>query len=72
MGKKSDEPVFGVVSNCDHLNVREFPSIDSEVICEILSNETVQVVEYESTDDFYKVYTQVGLEGFCKKEYIKL
>lgn len=72
MGKKSDEPVFGVVSNCDSLSVREFPNIDSEIICEVLNNDTVQVVESESTDGFYKVYTQVGLEGFCEKEYIKL
>ena len=26
----------------------------------------------ESTEDFYKIYTAIGAEGFCQKEFITI
>lgn len=61
----------GVINNCDRLNVRESPSINSEIVCIIDKSKKVVIDEEESTDDFYKIYLSTGLEGFCLKEFIK-
>lgn len=60
----------GIVTDCLKLNVRELPSKDANVLCEILALAEVQINEEESTEDFFKVCTATGIEGFCMKKYI--
>lgn len=62
--------VFGKVANCVKLNVRERPDRNAAVICEIFAGATVIIDEDESTDEFFKVCTEAGLDGFCMKDYI--
>lgn len=61
--------LYGTITDCLTLNVREFPDLESEVlgIVEVLS-----VVEItEDVDDVWcKICTGAGLEGYCMKEYI--
>jgi hypothetical protein len=68
--------VTGVVVNCETLNIREKPSLFTEVLCIINKGEEVEIVEAESTNDFYAVIygkdKEVSVEGFCMKKYIKL
>lgn len=66
------QPITGIVTDCIRLNVRSGPSIDSDVLCELLSNTEVQINESESSDDFYKIYTVAGIEGFCMKKFIEV
>lgn len=68
--KPNGEVKIGVVENCNKLNVREKPSLDSTIICEINSQTELMIDESKSTDDFYKVLTVSGLEGFCMKKFI--
>ena len=62
----------GVVSGCTKLNVRENPSKDANVVCEIKADSVVIINEKESTNDFYKVVTEAGAEGFCMKKFITI
>lgn len=64
------EPTIGVVVNCTKLNVREQPSAGADIVCVLVALDEVQIDEDESTEDFYKVCTVSGLEGFCMKKYI--
>lgn len=63
---------FGVVTECVRLNVRKTPDPDGEVVS-IIDCLTDVVVDLEdSTDEFYKISTAAGVEGFCMKKYIAL
>lgn len=64
--------IIGVVVNCLELNVRELPSKDAKIICVIKCLTEVVVDEDESTDDFYKVYLESGVEGYCMKKFIAI
>lgn len=66
------KPITGVVANCFNLNVRTGPSKDFDVICEIPSDSEVEIDESESFEDFYKICTASGVEGFCMKKFIEV
>jgi hypothetical protein len=64
--------VVGVVVDCAKLNVRAQPNPRATVVCVIPQSSEVTVDEAESTEEFYKVCTAAGAEGFCMKEFIEL
>ena len=65
-------PKIGFVIDCAKLNVRSEPYIDSDIVCVIPGSTEVEVDEENSTDDFYKICTYSGVEGFCMKKFIQL
>ena len=67
--RTNEEVKIGVV-NCNKLNVREEPSLDSTIVCEVNSQTELMIDENESNDEFYKVFTASGIEGFCMKKFI--
>ena len=54
------------------LNVRKEPSKEAGILCEILLAAEVMVNLSGSTDDFYKVVTTSGVEGYCMKKFISI
>lgn len=64
------DPVIGVVTDCSKLNVRKEPKSDAEVICIVEALSEVMIDEKESTEEFYKVTTEAGAEGYCMKKYV--
>lgn len=62
--------VTGVVSDCLRLNVRAEAKPDAEIVCTIDCDTEVIIDEDGSTDEFYKVCTAAGVEGFCMRKYI--
>ena len=67
------EPVFGFVSNCRKLNVRQKPNKDADVVCVINKDTEVLIDKTKSTKKFYKVSSPNGpIDGFCMKEYITI
>lgn len=62
----------GIVFDCNKLNVRKQASKDSEVIEIIDINSEVLIDLALSTNDFYKVRTMSGKEGYCLKTFIKI
>lgn len=70
--KTKEEVKIGVVSNCNKLNVREEPNSNATIVCEVESKTELMIDEGESTDEFYKVFTASGLDGFCMKKFISI
>lgn len=66
------ETISGVVTGCAKLNVRKGPSKDAEVLCIINESSPVVVKITESTEDFHKVITASGIEGYCMKKFINV
>lgn len=62
--------VTGIVTNCLKLNIRENPNTDSKVVCEVSMLDELVIDEEASTDEWFKVYTEMGVEGFCMKKYV--
>ena len=66
------EPTIGFVDGCDKLNVRVESNKDSAVAV-ILDKSTEVTIDLDnSTDDFYKVMTSEGVEGYCMKKFITI
>lgn len=64
-------PIYGTVSGCTLLNVRENPSLNAKILSTIKKDSTVLVDLVNSTDEWYKVIVN-DQEGFCMKQYITL
>lgn len=68
------EPVkvkrFGTVVNCDLLNVRERPSRNAAILCMLSCDSEIEILD--EVGAFYKVLTELDLEGFCMKDYINV
>lgn len=62
----------GIVTGCLYLNVRKLPDINADVAVVIDALTQVCVDLDASTEDFYKVHTSDGVEGFCMRKYIAL
>lgn len=67
---EKSESTVGVVSNCAKLRVRKAPNVKAEVLCEIANLSAVVIEPTKSTEDFYKVCTENGVEGYCMKKFI--
>lgn len=68
----ADEIMIGVVANCVKLNVRAEPRADAAIVCEVVCQSEVMIDESESTEEFFKVCTTAGIEGFCMKKFIAI
>lgn len=66
------EIVEGTVTNCSKLNVREKPSINSDVICVLDAMSEIEVNLSKSTDKWVRVHTAIGAEGYCMREYVDI
>lgn len=65
-------PTFGIVEYCVRLNVRENPNPGSNVVSIVDAGKELMLILDESTNDWYKVCTTSGVEGYCMKEYISI
>ena len=65
-------PTMGIVSDCKKLRVRNYPELEANVICEIEVGSKVVIDENNSTEEFYKVCTETGIDGYCMKKFIKV
>lgn len=61
--------VYGVVANCEKLNMRSKPSKQADVICILTKDDNVEIVETKG--EFYFVKSEDS-QGFCMQEFIKL
>ena len=64
--------ITGIVIDCKILRVRNAPGLDSDIICEIEAGSIVEIDEVNSTEEFYKVCTETGIDGYCMKKFIKV
>ena len=69
------ESKVGTVHNCAKVNLRRSPYKDSDgknIITSLILGTAVIIDDEKSTDEFYKVTTEDGLEGYCMKQFIRL
>ena len=64
--------VIGKISGFEKLYVRKEASKDSELVGIVTDKDNLSIDVARSTDDFYKVITSNGLEGYCVKEFVKI
>ena len=64
--------VIGKISVFEKLYVRKEASKDSEPVGIVTDKDDLSIDVAHSTDDFYKVITSNGLEGYCVKEFVKI
>lgn len=69
----TDGNLTGIVTGCERLNMRNKADKDSDVIT-ILAKDTEVIINTSesTTEEFYKVSTHSGLEGYCMKKYISI
>lgn len=67
-----DDEVIGYVTECAKLNVRKEPSKEADVVTVIPLGAEVMIDDLGSTEDFYKVCTETGVEGYCMKKFINV
>lgn len=68
-----NEPLVGVVCNCERLNIRTAPDKKAEPVA-VVNKDTVLMIEYpvNTNSDWFKVYTEAGVEGYCMKEFVEI
>lgn len=64
--------VIGKISGFEKLYVRKEASKDSKPVGIVTDKDDLSIDVAHSTDDFYKVITSNGLEGYCVKEFVKI
>lgn len=62
----------GVVTDCLRLNIRKEPSMDAKILCVVDLCTTLKVDMNRSTDEWFSVCTENGVEGFCMKKYVTI
>lgn len=67
-----NKPTSGIVVGCEFLNVRKSSTKDSETLAVIKSGDKITVDTNMSTNDFYKIHTLSGIDGFCMKKFIEV
>ena len=66
------EEVIGKIIEFEKLYVRKEASKYSEPVGIVTDKDYLSIDIIHSTDDFYKVITSNGLEGYCVKEFVKI
>lgn len=62
--------MFGVVTDCLKLNIREKPDKNSGIVTVVACLTELKIDPIMSTDDWYAVCTASGIEGFCMKKFV--
>lgn len=69
---EANTELIGFVDGCDKLYVRKEGNKNSEYITIINRSDEVVIYLEKSTEDFYKVKTPEGVEGYCMKQFITI
>lgn len=67
---KLPENVKGVVANCAKLNVRAEPTLDGDIVSVLDVMSEIEINLSESTDEWFKICTTVGVEGYCMRKFV--
>lgn len=66
------ETKVGVVAHCLKVNLRSEAITGNNIITVLPAGTALVIDEDETTDKFYKVTTETGLEGYCMRQFIEL
>lgn len=68
---KLPNTVTGKVVNCAKLNVRENATVDSGIVCILDVMSEIEIDVKKSTENWFYIYTAIGAEGYCMKQYVE-
>lgn len=68
---KLPNTVTGKVVNCAKLNVRENATVDSGIVCILNAMSEIEIDVKKSTENWFYIYTAIGAEGYCMKQYVE-
>lgn len=68
---KETKPVIGTVANCTRLNVRAKNDSAAEVVCVLDAGSKVTIDKKQSTNEWFKVTTNAGVEGYCMRKFVE-
>ena len=60
----------GIVANCAKLNVRANANTTADVVCILDAASEVTIDVENSTEDWFKVRTATGINGYCMRKFI--
>ena len=64
--------LYGVV-NCERLNIRTEPRVAiGNIACTVSRNTELMIDKNNSIDEWYHVFTNTGLEGYCMSAYVSV
>lgn len=67
---ETKEIFIGVVTNCNKLNVRQKPNGE---ILTVISKGSIVIIDIEDvTDDWYKIFTEDEISGYCMAKFIEI
>jgi uncharacterized protein YgiM (DUF1202 family) len=58
--------------NSLRLHVYSEPTQDSDIVCKLRYLTEVEIDYKNSTEEFYKICTAIGAEGFCQKDLVTI
>lgn len=70
--KPKTKVVTGTVTGCNRLNVRLESADGAEIVAIINRDSKVKIDPVESTDDWFKVTTTDGVEGYCMCKFVSV
>lgn len=68
---KTEDMPIGVVT-CPGLPIYSDADLSSEIVCKVRYLSEVMIDPDMSTADFYKIYTAIGAEGYCQKDFVNI
>lgn len=68
--KNEDLSVVGIVTNCIKLNIRNEPQSGALIICDVPALTELLISMDASTDEWYSICTESGIEGFVMKKFV--
>lgn len=66
------EPIDGYVTDCIKLNIRKEPSLEAGILCEVPVNAKLAIDVDHSTEEWFSVVTESGVNGFCMAKYVNI
>ena len=69
---KPKKPMIGTVMDCSSLNIRAKSNINSEIIATVKAGTELLIDKDKSVNEWYKVCTEAGIEGFCMKKNVSI
>lgn len=67
-----NDQAVGVVVDCNLLNIRERPNVESPVIARLGLSSELKIDLKDSTDGWFSVSTKNGTSGYCMKKYVAI
>lgn len=64
--------VVGIVTDCENLNIRAYPDLDSPVLCTARCGSELLIDLGSSTTRWYSVCTSMGVDGYCVKSFVEI